>query len=68
MSYGIFDLTNLNPFGNSSILGLYIPFEIKPTLLNELGSLGFVPLESFINPGNFFITYGPRLVLWYGIG
>jgi len=45
MSYGIFDLTNLNPFGNSSILGLYIPFEIKPTLLNELGSLGFVPLE-----------------------
>jgi hypothetical protein len=62
-SYEIFDLTNIYPLGNNKILGLYIPFDIKPTLLRELGSLGFVPLESLINPGNFFITYGPKLVL-----
>ena len=40
-----------------------MPFEMNPTLLRELGSLGFVPLESFINPGSFLFAYGPRLVL-----
>ena len=61
-------MTNLKPFGNRSIFGLYTPLDMNPTLLRELGSLGFVPLESFINPGRFLFIYGPRFVLWNGIG
>lgn len=56
-------MTNLKPFGNRSIFGLYTPLDMNPTLLRELGSLGFVPLESFINPGSFLFIYGPRFVL-----